>query len=413
MARVRYTWGPGGVRRGRIWQSSNMIQSDYKWVDRYPIGSVLTSDGEKYDMAMGYAFPGLSYANDYRVDLAGISPRALAGPVLKPGRDGSGGTSDYYFLNYKIYQILDHVTMNTTTGLYTGGKDNITYLNRFHYYMENSATGMTWKMESQTEFGDETSHNFIKPVYSVFAVTTDATDIIVPGDLPGLPAGSYSPNNVLDTLYQPDTVDDETWAYMTELEKYMAAYPAFYEHIVTDGTAKIKVPRKSIVTPKSIGMDSYTGVRGTDRDSTNPKFNYGTVSMVSPFDGDTHNFTNVYQNSGFQWRYSRASSADEYTRDYYVKHTYSSSVQSFAQASLSSSLIAELYGLIPTCSSTTTIYPYYACWFGPIITFNDSGNIAGMSDYFKEGSWANRRWLIYLLNGYELETTNINEVGLV
>lgn len=409
---MRCHWLSGTRKLNRHYQSGNGNLDGYKWVDRYPIGSVPTRDGYKYDMAMGYVFPGLSYANSYQVDVNTITPTFLNGAVLKPGCDGSGGTSDYYFLNHKIYKILDHVKMHTTTGLYTGGKDEISYQGRFHYYMENSTTGMTWKVESQSEFGDETAHRFIKPVYSVFAVTTDATNVNVTVALPGLPVGEYAPTNVLDVIYQPDTISDDKWLYMTEIERHASAYPEFYQYILTDGTTKIKVPKKSIVTPKSIGMDYYTGVNGTDRGSTNPKFNYGTFSMVSPYDGDTHNFTNIYQNSCFQWRYSRASSSDPYTRDYYAKHTYTNSRQNIKQASLSSGLIAELYGLIPYCSNTSTIYPYYACWFAPIITFNDASDCNGLSDYMVEGSWATRRWLIYVLNGFELETTNINEVGL-
>lgn len=419
MKRVRYTWGPGGVRRGRIWQSSYITLSDYKWVDRYTIGST-TIDGEDYTLAMGYSFPGVLAGNNFEIPIDNLTPIRIYGVSPKPDREYVYDTrNDFYVYDYLIYTIFDHQKLSTTFGSVYPEITEALYRSAQHQYMRNTLQGMT-----RTIDGDNSLYRrLIKPVYSAFWIIRQNSLTITNNQY--LSDGTYTTDNLMsrgNIAFPGDASYTDfwyKWQEMSELERRYNACPDVFNYILTDHTTKIKVPRKALVTPRSISWNDYQPFNGPQGNvSGNPNFIMQQETMISPFDGASHNYQPRWNTRAF-WHQTYSSDEGDYVDDYYTMYPTSWNTQAMPESRIYRNQnvnYARLKPLIPARSSTSHVTGFAPVWYGPLIGFGDYYNILntmGMTDFYLDNAYSETTGrLCLVLNGYECEYASLNEISM-
>lgn len=418
-----YTQSPGGIRRGLIWQSSNVKEREYKWVDRYTIGST-TIDGEDYTLAMGYTFPGVLAGDDFQIPLYETSPIQFAGILPKPFREWTyGQQNDFYFFNYTIQPIFDHITLRTTFGSLYPNATEALYRSAEHQYMRNSEHVMTRTIDSNKSL----YRNLIKPVYSAFWVKRGST-ITLP-DNEYMPAGTYTTDSTFFSrgyidypgyITDPPAESYTKWLAMSEIERRYTACPELYKYILTDKTTKIKVPRKALVTDRTDAWTLYQPYELSGGVATlNSRFSMDAESMIGHVDGETHSYQPRW-NTRALWQQTYDSDEQQYVDNYYVMFPTSSSAQSMAQSRIYASggtVYARLMPIIPERSSGSSISAFAPVWYGPVIAFGNYLNInnsIGMTDFYIDNAYGltGNGHLVMVLNGYECEYTSLNEVDM-
>lgn len=412
--RLSYTQSPGGIRRGLIWQSSNIKKSEYKWVDRYTIGST-TIDGEDYTLAMGYTLQSVLASDNFQIPIDTLTPIRVKGVSPKPDREYEyGDRDDYYVYDYLIYTIYDHQKLSTTFGSIYPQITEELYRSAVHQYMRNTEAGMN----RTTDTNKSLIRNLIKPVYSIYWIKRQRTTEITDNEY--LPDGTYNTDQFFTRgqfAFPGQSTDTDfwrEWQTKSELERRYLACPDLFKYVLTDNTTKIKVPRKAIVTTRNISFDNYQPYVGNTR---NPNFVMSQETMISPYDGDPHTYQPRWNNRAL-WQQTYSADAQDYVDDYYIINPGSEGTQSITESRIyvtGGRTYARLKPIIPQRSSGSHITAFAPIWYGPVIGFGSYYNILnvmGMTDFYLDNAYTeygNGR-LCMILNGYECESASLNEI---